>query len=159
MIEPAPGSCGLTEACGTHWAAAGGLHNDGAFRAKISPPFTNSVEIWRVCGSAVVGPPLNWAILRFLVKGIGWRDCAAFSNAGLFAIRNGAQGARGRARGELKIVRPGAVTRERFLEGEGEKAFWCRGGEEAHDGNVSKIATCIQPWSMVPSKCPEKKCM
>jgi hypothetical protein len=22
----------------------------------------------------------------------------------------------------------GAATRERFLEGEGEKAFWCRGG-------------------------------
>jgi len=38
-------------------------------------------------------------------------------------------GARGRARGELKTVRLGAATRERFLEGEGEKAFWCRGGE------------------------------
>jgi len=29
----------------------------------------------------------------------------------------------------LKTVRPGAATRERFLEGEGEKAFWCHGGE------------------------------
>jgi hypothetical protein len=38
-------------------------------------------------------------------------------------------GERGRARGELKTVRPGAATRERFLEGEGEKAFWCHGGE------------------------------
>jgi hypothetical protein len=35
---------------------------------------------------------------------------------------------KGRARGELKTVRPGAATRERFLEGEGEKAFWRRGG-------------------------------
>jgi hypothetical protein len=68
---------------------------DGAFRAKISPPLRTRVEIWRVCASAVVGPPLNWAILRFLVKGIGWRDCAAFSNAGLFAIRNGARGKEG----------------------------------------------------------------
>ena len=64
-----------------------------------------------------------------MAKGIGWRDCAAFSNAGLFAIRNGARGAVGRARGELKTVRHGAVTRERFLEGEGEKAFWCHGGD------------------------------
>jgi len=39
------------------------------------------------------------------------------------------RGAIGRARGELKTVRPGAVTRERFLEGEGKKAFWCRGGD------------------------------
>jgi hypothetical protein len=72
-------------------------------------------------------PPLCWAILRFLVKGIGWRDCAAFSNAGLFAIRNGARVKEG-ARGELKTFRPGAATRERFLEGEWEKAFWCHGG-------------------------------
>ncbi len=63
---------------------------DGAFRAKISL-ITNSVEIWRVCACRR-WPSLNWAILRFMVKGIGWRDCAAFSNAGLFAIRNGARG-------------------------------------------------------------------
>jgi hypothetical protein len=67
---------------------------DGAFRAKISPHY-ESFEIWRVCASAVVGHPLYWAILSFLVKGIGWRDCAAFSNAGLFAIRNGARGKEG----------------------------------------------------------------
>jgi hypothetical protein len=77
----------------------------------------------------VVSPPLHWAILRFLVKGIGWRGCAALSKAGLFAIRNGARGQTGRAREELKTVRPGAATRERFLEGEGEKAFWCHGGD------------------------------
>jgi hypothetical protein len=41
-------------------------------------------------------------------------------------------GGRGRARGELKTVRPGAATRERFLEGEGQKAFWCRGGVPAY---------------------------
>jgi hypothetical protein len=34
---------------------------------------------------------------------------------------------KGRARGELKTVRLGAATRERFLKGEGEKAVWCRG--------------------------------
>jgi hypothetical protein len=77
----------------------------------------------------VVGPPLHWAILRFLVKGIGWRGCAALSKAGLFAIRNGARGQTGRAREELQTVWPGAATRERFLEGVGEKAFWCHGGE------------------------------
>jgi hypothetical protein len=31
-------------------------------------------------------------------------------------------GDRGRARGELKTVRPGAATREHFLEGEGGKS-------------------------------------
>jgi hypothetical protein len=36
---------------------------------------------------------------------------------------------KGGACGELKTVRlKGAGTRERFLEGGGEKAFWCRGG-------------------------------
>ncbi len=43
----------------------------------------------------VVGPPLDWEILRFLVKGMGWRNCAPFSNAGLFTIRNGARGKEG----------------------------------------------------------------
>ena len=38
-------------------------------------------------------------------------------------------GERGRARGELKTVRPGAATRERFLEGEGEKRFGVAAGE------------------------------
>ena len=85
-------------------------------------------------------PSPDWAILRFLVKGIGWRDCAAFSNAGLFAIRNGARGERGRARGELKTVRPGAATRERFLEGEGEKAFWCHGGDDMRFGSAHAAA-------------------
>ena len=107
---------------------ADGLYNGRSVSRQNQPPITNSVEVWRVCASAVDGLPLYWAIPSFLLKGIAWRDCAAFSNAGLFAIRNGARGARGRARGELKTVRPGAVTRERFLEGEGEKAFWCRGG-------------------------------
>jgi hypothetical protein len=37
-------------------------------------------------------------------------------------------GAVGRARGELKTVRPGAATRERFLEGEGEKRFGVAAG-------------------------------
>ena len=74
---------------------ADGLYNGRSVSRQNQPPITNSVEIWRVCASAVVGLPLYWAILRFLVKGIGWRDCAAFSNAGLFAIRNGARGKEG----------------------------------------------------------------
>ena len=49
---------------------------DGAFRAKISRLFI-SFEIWRGCASFVLRPPLNWAILRFMVKGIGRRECAA----------------------------------------------------------------------------------
>ncbi len=49
-------------------------------------------------------------------------------------------GVRGRARGELKTVRPGAATRERFLEGEGEKAFWCRGGGAMRFGSALAAA-------------------
>ena len=102
---------------------ADGLYNGRSLSRQNQPPITNLIEIWRGCVSAVVGPPLNWAILRFLVQGIGWRDCAAFSNAGLFTIRNGARVERWRARGELKTVRPGAATRERFLGGGGQKRF------------------------------------
>ena len=105
---PGPASIVKVEAAGdggTTLTSADGPYNDGAFRAKISPSITNSVEIWRVRAHAVVGLPLYWAILRFPVKGIGWRDCAACSSAGLFTIRNGARGHTGRARGELKTVR------------------------------------------------------
>jgi hypothetical protein len=63
--------------------------------APIPAPVSPSCEIWRVCASAVVSLPLSWAILRFLADGIEWRDCAALSNAGLFAIRNGARGKEG----------------------------------------------------------------
>ena len=59
--------------------------------APKSAPITNSVEIWRVCALRRC-LPLNWAILRFMVKEIGRCDCAAFSKAGLFAIQNGARG-------------------------------------------------------------------
>ncbi len=69
-----------------------GLYNGPSVSRQNQPPTTNSVQIWRVCASAVVGPPLNWAILRFLVKGIGWRGCAACFWAGLFSFRNGARG-------------------------------------------------------------------
>jgi hypothetical protein len=55
-------------------------------------------------------------------------ECNVLSVAGLFAIQNGARGERGRAREELKTVRPGAATRERFLEGEGEKRFGVAAG-------------------------------
>jgi hypothetical protein len=37
-------------------------------------------------------------------------------------------GEKGRARGELKTVRPGAATRERFLEGGWEKRFGVTAG-------------------------------
>ena len=107
---------------------ADGLYNGRSVSRQNQPPITDSVEIWLVCASVVVGVPLNWAILRFLVKGIGRRGCAAFSNAGLFTIRNGARGAIGRACGELKTVRPGAGTRERFFKGEGEKRFGVAAG-------------------------------
>ncbi len=73
---------------------ADGLYNGRSVSRQNQPPITNSFEIRRACASAIVGHPLYWAILSFLVKGIGWRDYAAFSNAGLFAIRNGARGKR-----------------------------------------------------------------
>jgi hypothetical protein len=63
-----------------------------------------------------------------LGKRRGWRECAALSKAGLFAIRNGARGERGRARGELKTVRPGAATRERFSRVKGKKRFGVTAG-------------------------------
>jgi hypothetical protein len=68
---------------------------DGAFRAKISPPHyelgLNKAHL-RLCRWAFRP---YWAILRFLVKGIEWRDYAAISDAGLFAIRSGARGKEG----------------------------------------------------------------
>jgi hypothetical protein len=85
--------------------------------APKSAPITKSVEMWRVCACAAVGLALYWAIRRFLVKGIGWRVCAAFSNAGLFAIRNGARGERERARGELKAVGPGGRDTRTLFRG------------------------------------------
>jgi hypothetical protein len=51
-------------------------------------------------------------------------------------------GERGRAREELQTVRPGAATRERFLEGELEKAFWCRGG--------GAMRFCFPPMRRLP---------
>jgi hypothetical protein len=49
----------------------------------------------------------------------------------------------------------GAATRERFSRVEGGKRFGVAAAD-TKDGDVSKIATCIQPWSMVPSECQEK---
>ena len=49
-------------------------------------------------------------------------------------------GAVGRARGELKTVRPGAVTRERFLEGEGEKRFGVAAGMPCGFGSARAAA-------------------
>jgi hypothetical protein len=108
---------------------ADGLYNGRSVSRQYQPPSRSRLK-YGASARAAFGSPLNWAIPRFSVKGIGRRDCAAFSNAGLFAIRSGARGQTGRARGELKTVRPGAATRERFLEGEGEKAFWRRGRVE-----------------------------
>jgi hypothetical protein len=96
--------------------------------APIPAPVSLSREIWRGCAYAVDGLPLNWAILSFLVKGIGWRGCAAISDAGLFAIRNGARREAGRACEELKTVRPGAATRERFWRVDGKSVLVSRQG-------------------------------
>jgi|SRR5665213_582120 len=58
-------------------------------------PKSDSLQIRLKFGASA---PLPLLALRELgnskipVKGIVWRDCAAFSNAGLFAIRNGARG-------------------------------------------------------------------
>jgi hypothetical protein len=71
---------------------ADGLYNGRSVSRQNQPRIKDSVETWRVCASAVVGPSLNWAILRFMAIEIGWRGCAAISDAGLFAIRNGARG-------------------------------------------------------------------
>jgi len=105
---------------GTTLTGADGRYNDGAFRAKISPPFLRY-------GAPALAVPhsSNWAVLRLLVRKIDRRECAAFSRSVYNSERSA--GKRGWARRKLKTVRPGATTRERFLEGEGEKAFWCRG--------------------------------
>ena len=70
---------------------ADGLYNGRSVSRQNQPGNKDSVEIWRVCASAVDGLPLYWAILRFLVKGIWWRGCAASFRAGLFSIRNSCQ--------------------------------------------------------------------
>ena len=47
---------------------ADGLYNGRSVSRQNQPRIKDSVEIWRVCASAVDGLPLYWAILRFLVK-------------------------------------------------------------------------------------------
>jgi len=68
-------------------------------------------------------PSRNWAILRFLVKGIGVARLRRLFRCRSVCNSERSARARGRPRGELKTVRPGAATRERFLEGEGKKRF------------------------------------
>jgi hypothetical protein len=94
---------------------------------QYQPPSRSRMK-YGASAPAVDGLPLNWAILRFLVKGIGWRDCTDFSNAGLFTIRNGARrGKRARAWRIENSPARGRDTRTLFEGGRG-KAFWCRGG-------------------------------
>jgi hypothetical protein len=63
---------------------------DGAFRAKISPHKELGAS-----APAVVGLPLNWAILRFISKELGGANAPPYPMPGLFAIRNGARGNEG----------------------------------------------------------------
>ena len=96
--SPGPASTVNMEAAGdggTTLTGADGLYNGRSVSRQNQPRIKDSAEIWRVCASTVDGLPLYWAIPSFLLKGIVWRDCAAFSNAGLFAIRNGARGQEG----------------------------------------------------------------
>jgi hypothetical protein len=66
---------------------------DGAFRAKISPALRTRLKYGASAPLPLMAfPCLYWAMPSFLLKGIVWRDCAAFSNAGLLTIRNGARG-------------------------------------------------------------------
>jgi hypothetical protein len=127
---------------------ADGLYNGRGVSRQYQPPSHFRVKY----GAAAPLPSLTlpW-IGQFRdsrSKELGRRDCAAFSNAGLFAIRNGARGKAGRARAELKTVRPRAATRERFIEGEGEKAFWCHGGENMRLLFRSSGVGC---WCRVPT--------
>lgn len=73
---------------------ADGLYNGRSVSRQYQPPSRSRMK-YGASAPADVGLPLSWAILRFMVKGIGRRECAAFSNAGLFAIRNGARGKEG----------------------------------------------------------------
>jgi hypothetical protein len=105
---------------------ANGPYNDGAFRAKISRPISISFETQplRLCRHfGFIGfvtfrdfsGQKAWDVrMRRFIQ--GW----SVSNSGRSA------GKRGRSREELKTVRPGAATRERFVEVMGKKHF---GGE------------------------------
>ena len=73
---------------------ADGLYNGRSVSRQNQPPLRTRLNM--ASAPPAFGTPLNWAILRFLVKGIGWRECAAIAKAGLFAIRSGAGGERGR---------------------------------------------------------------
>jgi len=96
---------------------ADGLYNGRSVSRQNQPRIKDSVEKWRVCASAIYSLPLNQAILRFMVKGIGRRECAALFLAGLFTIRNGARWKRGRACAELKTVRPGGRDTRTLFRG------------------------------------------
>jgi hypothetical protein len=72
---------------------------------------------------------IGLAVLRLLVEGIADAMRHLIQGRSVFNSERSA-GERGRTREELKTVRQGAATRERFLEGEGKKAFWCRVGDK-----------------------------
>jgi hypothetical protein len=71
---------------------------------------------------------------------MGWAARMRPHTAGLFAIRSGARGQTGRARGELKTVRPGAAKRERFLGGKGQKRFGVAAGMPCGFGSANAAA-------------------
>jgi hypothetical protein len=55
----------------------------------------------------------------------------------------------GRARGELKTVRPGAATRERFLEGGGQKRFGVVAGMPCGFGSAHATAALVPDFGDV----------
>ena len=93
-----------------------GLYNGRSVSRQYQSPSRSCMK-YGASAPAVLGLPLSWAILRFMVKGIGRRDCAAFSNAGLFTIRNGARGQTGRQRRPPRSTRrQPASARQRAAE-------------------------------------------
>ena len=116
------------------------------FAPKSAPHFHLVSDVARLClcrrlgfirlGQPEIARQMSWAArMRLLVQ------CRSVCNS------ERSVGERGRAREELKTDRPGAATRKRFLEGEGEKAFWCHGGE--HNRLLFRSSGCCR-WCRVP---------
>jgi hypothetical protein len=96
--------------------------------APKSAHISISFEVSRGCASAVTSTSSDWAVLRFLwPKDLGGANAPPCFQGRSVCNSERSAGARGRAREELKTVRPGGRDTRTLLGGWRGKAFWCRG--------------------------------
>ena len=114
---------------------ADGLYNGRSVSRQNQPPIMDSVEIWRVCASAVVGPPLNWAILKFLVKELGGATVPPYPMPVCLQFGTERGGKRARAWRIENSPARGGDTRTLFEGVKGKSVLVSRQGE-THVENV-----------------------